>query len=241
MLNLNWFIFFGCPMAQRREQQKRGRERRILRGAARRFGTKGYAETTMEDVAASADLAVGTLYSYFRSKSELLLAILRRETEDLLAAGQQVVDDPPDDPADAIAALIGTYLGVFEHHSRKLWRDLLAAAIADPGAIGAGAFQADLRLIAQLSLLLEKLQAHRLLGAQVEPGRAAIMVYSIYFTWFSVFLVSEDMTIERLHEEIRRGTEIVMCGLLPLAEEHGTRAARAGVGRAAASQQGDKK
>jgi AcrR family transcriptional regulator len=228
-------------MAQRREQQKRGRERRILRAAARRFGTKGYAETAMEDVAARANLAVGTLYNYFRSKSELLLAILRRETEDLLAAGQQVVDDPPDDPADAIAALIETYLIVFEHHSRKLWRDLLAAAIADPGAIGAATFQADLRLIAQLSLLLEKLQAHRLLGAHVEPGRAAITIYSIYFTWFSVFLVSEDMTIERLHEEIRRGTEIVMCGLLPLAEERGARAARAGVGRAAASHQGGRK
>jgi AcrR family transcriptional regulator len=195
----------------------------------------------MEDVAASADLAVGTLYNYFRSKSELLLAILRRETEDLLAAGQQVVDDPPDDPADAIAALIETYLGVFEHQSRKLWRDLLAAAIADPGAIGAAAFQADLRLIAQLSLLLEKLQAHGLLGAHVEPGRAAITIYSIYFTWFSVFLVGEDMTIERLHQEIRRGIEIAMCGLLPLPEERGARAARAGVGRAAASQQGGKK
>jgi AcrR family transcriptional regulator len=225
-------------MAQRREQQKRDRERRILRTAARLFGTKGYAETTMEDVAASADLAVGTLYNYFRSKPELLLAILRRETEDLLAAGQQVVDDPPDDPADAIAALIETYLGLFEHHGRKLWRDLLAAAIADPGTIGAAAFQADLRLIAQLSLLLEKLQARGLLGAHVEPGRAAITIYSIYFTWFSVFLVGEDVTIERLHQEIRRGTEIAMCGLLPLAEERGARASRAGVGRAAASPQG---
>jgi len=228
-------------MAQRREQQKRGRERRILRAAARRFGTNGYAETAMEDVAASANLAVGTLYNYFRSKSELLLAILRRETEDLLAAGQQVVDDPPDDPADAIAALIETYLGVFEHHSRRLWRDLLAAAIADPGAIGAATFQADLRLIAQLSLLLEKLQAHCLLGAHVEPGRAAITIYSIYFTWFSVFLVSEDITIERLREEIRRTTEIAMRGLLPPGGERGTRAAQTGVGRAAASQQGGRK
>jgi AcrR family transcriptional regulator len=228
-------------MARRREQQKRDRERRILRSAARRFGTKGYAGTAMEDVAASANLAVGTLYNYFRSKSELLLAILRRETEDLLAAGQQVVDEPPDDPADAIAALTETYLRVFEHHGRRLWRDLFAAAIADPSAIGAAAFEADLRLIAQLSVLLEKLQAHRLIGTHVEPGRAAITIYSIYFTWFSVFLVSEDMTIERLREEIRRGTEIAIHGLLPPAKRRGARAARPGAERAAAAPRGGKK
>jgi AcrR family transcriptional regulator len=208
-------------MAQRREQQKRGRERRILRAAVRLFGTKGYAETAMEDVAATAGLAVGTLYNYFRSKSELLLTILQRETEELLAAGQRVVDHPPDDPADAVAALIETYTGVFVHHDQKLWRDFLAAAISAPATVGAAAFKADLRLIGQLALLLEKLRARGVVGAHVEGGRAAITLYSIYFTWFSAFLVSEGMTLERLREEIRRGTEIAMRGLLPLGEERG--------------------
>ena len=213
-------------MARQREQQKRDRERRILRAAAHLFGTKGYAETSMEDVAASARLAVGTLYNYFRSKADVLLAILRRETEDALAEGWQIVDDPPQDPSDAIAALIEAYLGGLAHHDRRLWRDLTAASFAEPSAIGAVAFQADLQLIAQLTALLENLRARGVLGADVELGHAAISLYSIYFTWFSVFLVDEGVTIERLREEIRRGIGISVRGLLPRDES-------------SASQQGD--
>ena len=206
-------------MAGRREQQKRSRSRRILRAAAQRFGARGYAGTTMEDVAADASLAVGTLYNYFGSKSELLMAILRRETDELLAAGRRVVEDPPEDPAEAIAAVIEAYLGVFAHHDRKLWRNLVAAAIAEPAGIGASAFHEDMRLVGQLASLLEALRARGVLGQHAEPGRAAIVLYSIYFTWFLVFLMAEEITVETLRDEIRRGTEIAMRGVLPLAGE----------------------
>lgn len=213
-------------MSGRREQQKRDREQRIVGAAAQLFGTKGYAETSMEDVAAGARLAVGTLYNYFRSKSEVLLAILRRETEDLLAAGQRVVDDPPRDPTDAIAALIEAYLGAFADYDRRLWRDLLAAAIADPSTLGRAAFQADLRLIAQLTALLDELRALGRLGTHVEPGHTAITLYSIYFTGLALFLVDDGVAIERLRAEVRRGIGIAVRGLLPRSEQGAARSAR---------------
>ena len=49
----------------------------------------------MEDVAARAGLAVGTIYNYFPSKSDLLLAIIRRETESLVARGQKILTIRP--------------------------------------------------------------------------------------------------------------------------------------------------
>ncbi len=219
-------------MAGRREQQKQGREQRILRAAAHLFETKGYAESAMEDVAARAGLAVGTLYNYFRSKSELLLAILRRETDESLASGQRVIEGRPEDPIDAVTALVGGYLDVFAHHERRLWRDLMAAAIASPDSVGPATFEADLRLVAQLVSLLESLRARGALGAHVEVGRSAIVLYSIYFTWFSAFLAGEGMTIENLREEIRRGIELAMRGLLPTSEDRGA-------GSGASSREGD--
>ncbi|MCP3983742.1 MAG: TetR/AcrR family transcriptional regulator [bacterium] len=219
-------------MTGRRDQQKRSREEKILRAAAHLFETKGYAETAMEDVATCADLAVGTLYNYVRSKPELLLAILRRETDESLASGQRVIELPPENPIDAVTALVGSYLDVFTHHEKQLWRDLMAAAIAAPASIGAGAFEADQRLIAQLVSLLESMQTSGTLEARAESGRSAIMLYSIYFTWFSAFLVSEEMTIESLREEIRRGVELAMRGLLP-------RDGGCDAGSAAASPEGD--
>ena len=67
----------------RRDRQKQEREHRIVQAAGELFARKGYSDVAMEDVAARAGLAVGTIYNYFPSKSALLLAIVRRETESL--------------------------------------------------------------------------------------------------------------------------------------------------------------
>ncbi|HUA35455.1 MAG TPA: helix-turn-helix domain-containing protein, partial [Candidatus Binataceae bacterium] len=80
------FMLPAVPIpAGRREQQKLQREQRILAAARRLFDRKGYASTSMEEVAERAGLAVGTLYNYFASKDELLFAISRSDTEPLLS------------------------------------------------------------------------------------------------------------------------------------------------------------
>ncbi len=51
------------------------RRAQILEGALRCFGERGYARATMDDVAAACDLSKGSLYRFFASKEELLLAL----------------------------------------------------------------------------------------------------------------------------------------------------------------------
>src|SRR5580704_12374428 len=94
----------SAPGTGRRELQKHARERRILSAARRLFDRNGYAKTSMEDVADRAGLAVGTLYNYFNSKDDLLLAIMRREADRLLRIGERLLADPPADPIVALAA-----------------------------------------------------------------------------------------------------------------------------------------
>src|SRR5258708_17892180 len=94
----------GMP-AGLRDRQKIERERRILAAARRLFDRRGYVNTSMEDVAARAGLAVGTLYNYFSSKEQLLLALSRIDTEHLLSLGERILAEPPDDPSEAIGPL----------------------------------------------------------------------------------------------------------------------------------------
>src|SRR6266478_8636476 len=81
----------------RRERQKLERENRILAAARRLFDRRGYLNTSMEDVARRAGLAVGTLYNYFPSKDRLLIALSRIDTERLLSIGERILADPPED------------------------------------------------------------------------------------------------------------------------------------------------
>jgi AcrR family transcriptional regulator len=52
------------------------RVRAIAKAAAELFSTKGYIETSMDDIAAAAKISKGGLYHYFRSKAELLTYIV---------------------------------------------------------------------------------------------------------------------------------------------------------------------
>lgn len=60
----------------RRAEQAEQTKRRILDAAAALFSEPGYAAATIEAIAGRADVAVETVYSRFRNKSNLLAAIL---------------------------------------------------------------------------------------------------------------------------------------------------------------------
>ncbi len=201
-------------MAGLREQQKRSREARILRVAGDLFGSRGYAATPMGDIANGSRLAVGTLYNYFPSKPEIALAITRGETSEALAVGESIVEAPPDDAAAAVCSLLDAYLVPFEQRPRTLWRELLAAAFADPNGIGKRFFAEDLRLIAQLAALLLVLQQRGDVATDVDVGRGAITLYGAYIGWVMVFIADDALDAQRLRAEIHEGIRLAMRGML---------------------------
>jgi len=51
------------------------RRERILLAAARVFLKKGFRLASMEDIAAAADVAIGTIYHHFRNKEHLFTSL----------------------------------------------------------------------------------------------------------------------------------------------------------------------
>lgn len=69
-----------------REASSRGDTRqRILDVAARLFTEKGYAATSVRDIAKALGIANPSLYYHFKSKAEILDAVLLRSTESILS------------------------------------------------------------------------------------------------------------------------------------------------------------
>jgi AcrR family transcriptional regulator len=198
-----------------RGRQKQERERRIIKAAKRLFSRKGYAAVAMEGVAARAGLAVGTIYNYFPSKSALLLAIVRRETESVLARGRKILEDPPRDPLAAVSAFTGIFLEDITRDDRRLWRELFGAAIAQPSTVGQRLFEADVQLVLQLSSLLERYRRDGVLASDLEPLPAATVLYGVCFTWLTAYLMNDAISAGMARDEIRRGIGIAMHGLFP--------------------------
>jgi AcrR family transcriptional regulator len=208
-------------MAGLRARQKQDREARIVEAAADLFQERGFQETTMQDVADRAGLAVGTLYNYFHSKSDLGLALVRRDTDEGLAAGVKIVKNPPEDPVRAFTTLLARAMAPFARHDRRLWRELVSAALRDPKLAG-GLFAADLRLLDQLATLVRALQSRGALRQNLDAGRAAVALYAGFFTWFLAYVSSDDISLSTLRTEVGKGIEIVVQGLLPKAHQGGT-------------------
>jgi TetR/AcrR family fatty acid metabolism transcriptional regulator len=97
----------------------------MLDVAARLFGMRLFHEVRMEDVAAEAGVAKGTIYRHFRDKDELFLALLKR------GAGQlheqlQAADAPAAAPQARLTALMGAVIEFFDGQPHVL--DLIQRA-----------------------------------------------------------------------------------------------------------------
>ncbi|HVP02572.1 MAG TPA: helix-turn-helix domain-containing protein [Solirubrobacteraceae bacterium] len=82
---------------QGRVERRKARTRATLLAAARHlFATQGFEQTTIRDIAAQADIALGGFYNYFRTKDDVLSALLGQALVQqlrLLTFRQEQVDD----------------------------------------------------------------------------------------------------------------------------------------------------
>ena len=83
------------------------------------FREKGFDETTMRDIAASAGVATGAAYYYFRSKEELVMAFYARTAEEARVLVPQVLDQSKE-LRKRLRALIDLKLSQFAQHRRLL-------------------------------------------------------------------------------------------------------------------------
>ena len=196
-----------------RQRQTQEREARILRATEALFARQGYARTSMQDIARRSKLAVGTLYNYFPSKPEILLAIVDRDTAEGVSAGEAIVEAPPSDPTEAVEPLLEGALEPYARHDRMLWRERIGAAMTDR-QLAEGVFGSDARLIGMLAALLGAFEARGQLRPGVEPGRAAIVLYGAFFTWFLGYVASDTLELADARAELARSIDLIMHGLL---------------------------
>lgn len=66
-------------IGNRKQRDRLVREEDFLSAAEKLFAQKGYFQTSMEDIARLAEYGTGTIYRYFKSKSELYHELLNRK------------------------------------------------------------------------------------------------------------------------------------------------------------------
>jgi len=87
---------------------KKPKERRqeIITAAVELFRTKGYEKTTMQNVMDALGIAKGTIYHYFKSKEDLLEAVIEESVVEYLTGMQATLDESTGNALDKMRLLI---------------------------------------------------------------------------------------------------------------------------------------
>ncbi|MFD7662855.1 TetR/AcrR family transcriptional regulator [Streptomyces sp. NPDC059788] len=99
--------------------------------AARLFAERGYAGTTIGDIAAEAGLSKPMLYRHFDSKKELHLALLERHRDELAAAPVERLLHGEGDLPTRLEAMYDAWFGHVESHPYT-WRLMFRDTTGDP-------------------------------------------------------------------------------------------------------------
>jgi AcrR family transcriptional regulator len=121
------------PAAQRltREEKKAQTRERLIEAAARVFAEKGFAETSLDEVADAAGLTKGAVYSNFENKEALLRAVLQAQQDRMHSIGEAAGSGTREEQAAIAARLFGETVAA-ERDVYLLWLEFVAYALRHP-------------------------------------------------------------------------------------------------------------
>jgi AcrR family transcriptional regulator len=119
------------PLGRVAKRQERKREA-LVQAGYRVMSAKGIDSATMQEIAELADVGAGTVYSYFKSKDDLAIAVLERVMTEL-GLRIETVTDTFKDPAQVYAFGVRTVIETATVDKR--WKQLLNRSEVIAGAM----------------------------------------------------------------------------------------------------------
>jgi len=216
----------GRIAAARHEQHAQARRDLILDAALRVFGQTGFAQATMDQVAAAAELSKATLYLYFSSKDALLESLLSRYSllPELPAMLTALADTPP---AIGVPRLVAEAWRLLQER-RELARIIVREIQGNPGHARLFAERIGLPAYQALAGYLERWMERGELRRQ-HPLAAAQCLFGML--WF--FLLTQELTGGRELFPLSEGTIVATVAQMFLqgASEHAHEPTAAGHSR----------
>lgn len=186
------------PIAQLRTT---ARENQILDAAVAVFAEQGFHTTTIHAIAQRAGIADGTIYNYFGSKTDLLLAIFERMREAVLQ------DAPPTFPGElelreALALALKQALSALQDDQFALFRVVMSEMMVN-AELRQQYVDAILAPTLQTADVLVAAEAERR-GIDLDPAQARLAVRTVSATVTGLMLahVLGDETVQAEWERL---------------------------------------
>jgi AcrR family transcriptional regulator len=185
-------------MAGLRALHRQTRFNQVLNVAAELFASRGYEATRIEEIAESAQVAPGTVYNYFASKPNILMALAVRHVRAAFPKRRDLVRNPPPDPAEAIHAFEKLLaIQALQTLNRECWRVILSSPYREPGGPAHRLSERFQRMIKRHYVqMLTGFQKRGRIKKDVDVDVLADLITDIGTYHFGRLVSSDTMTIE---------------------------------------------
>ncbi|MGH7806121.1 MAG: TetR/AcrR family transcriptional regulator, partial [Candidatus Binatia bacterium] len=200
----------------RRERHKAAKLERIHEAARRLFGKKGFERTSIKEIAEVADVAVGTVFLYAKSKEDLLVMCFRDEVGEAIAEAFRTVPRAP---------LLDQVMHVFEVMISHNVANLELARVFTreiPFAVGArhGVKEVMDAFHHRMQELIERGQQAGEIAPDVSPAMLGHTLWAVYFHFLLRWLGSGRRSPESLQPTLRDMIAVPLAGFrLPTAKK----------------------
>ena len=211
-------------MISLRQRQRERRRQDIMDAAALLISRKGLDDTSMEEIAAEAEVSTATVYNYFGGKNELLQALFLRYISQEAEEGESAFSNPPADMAEGMSALLEQYLiGMARHCSPRLAQEFYALGVSKQFSYGRDTIALKHRFFDQCLRLAAYYKERGALREHVTAEEAATVCYSAATFPFSMFSLGMGMDIDAARTMLRRYVSLTVVGIgLPRMAAHET-------------------
>jgi AcrR family transcriptional regulator len=194
----------------RREKGRIQNEAKIRAAASRLFREQGFDRTTIRQIAAAADLGLGTVYNYVADKHGLLDLISKDDLERVTREAFETM--PTDVPVED--ALMHVFRAIYAHHNQE--PDLAFLIVKElTFAKDAKRTERENRFgefNERLAALIGAAQRRGELGSHFHPGEVAMTLFGIHFFLLIVWL-SGTLTYEQAVQSFQRALQLQLAGL----------------------------
>ena len=133
------------PASTARARKREATRKRVIDSARQLFVNEGYQGTTIRDIAHDAGVAVGSVFTTFASKGEILAEVMRARVDPLYAELDRVMPHLRGPTVDRLRTMFAIHVE-FEAQHARLFLSHIAAAYDWTATSGARPYGHDTRL-----------------------------------------------------------------------------------------------
>ena len=199
-------------MTSLRERQKVERRLKIVNAATECFLEMDYNSVTVEEIANRASISAMTIYSYYKTKGGLLLAVVLQSERKMKEKIVKLAKSPGDNATDAVIRICNAMSDhALTYLNRDIWRQVVASSFLEAESEFGESYVANEDLLVEtMADMLRELRRKKKISADLADAEMAEILYSVYNARFFQFIRDKRLSRRQLDRLVARDLTVVM-------------------------------